>query len=175
MLSLGDWRWASNASGYLYNREGQPVDLKGNIVTMMSPEHAKMTVNLKGIHVGNSAQTTASLGANYELLKGFRAGLDYVYWDRNYSYFKITDVSTSISDATFKQPWMIPAAGEFDFNAIYRFKMGDYNCSVNGTVDNLFNQDYIADATDGADHTWKTAKVYYGFGRTWTVGLKMAF
>lgn len=175
MLSIGDWRWASNATGYLYDREGQPVDLQGNVVEMMSPQHAKMTVNMKGIRVGNSAQTTAALGASYELLKNFRAGLDYTYWDRNYSYYKISDVSTSVSDMTFAQPWKIPAAGVFDFHAVYRFKAGDFNCTLNGTVDNVFNQEYISDATDGTDHTWKTAKVFYGFGRTWTVGLKMAF
>jgi outer membrane receptor protein involved in Fe transport len=108
-------------------------------------------------------------------LKGFRAGLDFTFWDRNYAYYKITDVSTSISDVSFAQPWKIPAAGVFDFNASYRFKLGDYNCTFNGNVNNLFNQEYIADATDGSDHTWKTAKVFYGFGRTWTVGMKFAF
>jgi outer membrane receptor for ferrienterochelin and colicin len=175
MLSLGDWKWDSNPTGYLYNRQGQPVDLQGGVVEMMSPEHANMTVNLKGIYVGNSAQTSAALGANYELLKGFRAGLDFTFWDRNYAYYKITDVSTSISDVSFAQPWKIPAAGVFDFNASYRFKLGDYNCTFNGNVNNLFDQEYIADATDGSDHTWKTAKVFYGFGRTWTVGMKFAF
>jgi len=175
MLSLGDWRWASNASGYLYDRQGQPVDVQGGVVAMMSPEHAKMTVNMKGVHVGNSAQTSAALGATYELMKGFRTGLDFTYWDRNYSNYKISDVSTSISDQTFVDPWMIPAAGTLDFHATYKFKLGDYNCTVNGVCDNVLGQEYIADATDGADHTWKTAKVFYGFGRTWTVGLKLAF
>jgi len=175
MLSLGDWRWDSNATGYLYDRQGQPVDLDGNVVTMMSDEHAKMTVNLKGIRVGNSAQTTAALGAKYELLRGLFTGLDFVYWDRNYAYFKITDVSTSVSDADFSQPWQIPAAGVFDFHASYRFKTGDFNCTVTGNVDNVFDQEYIADAADGSDHTWKTAMVFYGFGRTWTMGLRMNF
>jgi hypothetical protein len=175
MLSLGDWRWDSNATGYLYDRQGQPVNLQGEVVEMLSEDHANMTVNMKGIRVGNSAQTTAGLGVNYELLRGFKAGLDFVYWDRNYSYFKVSDVSTSISDVDFDQPWKIPAAGIFDFYAAYRFKIGDYNCTLNGTVNNLFDQEYIADAADGSDHTWKTAKVFYGFGRTWTIGLKMAF
>ncbi len=175
MLSLGDWKWASNPTGYLYDRQGQPVDIQGGVVEMMSAEHAKMTVNMKGVHVGNSAQTSAAMGATYEIMKGFRAGLDFTYWDRNYANYKISDVSTSISDQTFVDPWMIPAAGVFDFHATYKFKMGDYNCTINGTCDNVLGQEYIADATDGSDHTWKTAKVFYGFGRTWTVGLKFAF
>jgi outer membrane cobalamin receptor len=175
MVSVGDWRWMNNASGYMYTRQGVPVDSKGNEVEMLSPEHYKMTVNLEGIRVGNSAQTTAAAGANYELLKGLRAGLDFTFWDRNYSYFKLSDVSTSLSDMNFSQPWRIPAAGVLDFHASYRFKVGDFNCTVNGTVDNILDQEYIADATDGSDHTWQTAKVFYGFGRTWTLGFKMAF
>ena len=175
MLSLGDWRWASNASGYLYDRQGQPVDDQGGVVELMSDKQAHMTVNMKGVHVGNSAQTSAALGATYEVMKGLRAGMDFTYWDRNYSNYKISDVSTSIADQTFVDPWKIPAAGVFDFHATYRFKLGDYNCTFNGVVDNVFNQEYIADATDGSDHTWKTAKVFYGFGRTWTVGMKLAF
>lgn len=175
MVSIGDWRWSNNASGYLYNRQGQPVNKNGEEVLMLSPEHYKMTVNMKGVRVGNSAQTSAALGLNYELLKGLRAGLDFVYWDRNYSYYKVSDVGTSLTDVSFSQPWRIPAAGVLDFHAVYRFKMGDFNCTLNGTVDNLLDQEYIADATDGSDHTWKTAKVYYGFGRTWTLGLKLAF
>ena len=175
MLSLGDWKWASNPTGYLYDRQGQPVDIQGGVVEMMSAQHAKMTVNMKGVHVGNSAQTSAALGATYELMKGLRTGLDFTYWDRNYSNYKISDVSTSISDQTFVDPWMIPAAGVLDFHMTYKFKLGDYNCTVNGVCDNVLGQEYIADATDGSDHTWKTAKVFYGFGRTWTVGLKLAF
>lgn len=175
MLSLGDWKWASNPTGYLYDRQGQPVDIQGGVVDMMGADHAKMTVNLKGVHVGNSAQTSAALGATYELMKGLKAGLDFTYWDRNYSNYKISDVSTSISNQSFVDPWMIPAAGVLDFHASYRFKLGDYNCSVIGVCDNVLGQEYIADATDGSDHTWKTAKVFYGFGRTWTVGLKLAF
>ncbi len=143
---------------------------------MLSENHYRMKVNLKGIRVGNSAQTTAALGANYEWLKGFKTGLDYVYWGRNYSYYKLNDVSSTLTpETTYKQPWMIPAAGVFDFYASYRFKLGDFNCLLNGKIDNVFDQTYIADAADGDDHTWKTAKVFYGFGRTWSMGLKLMF
>ena len=175
MLSLGDWRWANNPTGYEYDLQGTPLDKNGDVTDLLSPSHAKVTLNMKGVHVGNSAQTSAALGATYELLKGFRAGLDFTYWDRNYSYYKVSDVSTTFSDVTYKQPWKIPAAGVLDFHSTYRFKLGDYNCTINGTVDNILDQVYIADATDGSNHDWKTAKVFYGFGRTWTVGLKFAF
>jgi len=175
MVSLGDWNWQKNASGYLFNRQGEPVDQNGQVVNGVANAY-KMTVNLEGIHVGNSAQTTAALGANYQILKGLRIGLDGNYYGRNYSNFNISSVGTSLTPTTdFAQPWMIPDAITVDFSANYRFKIGDYDTSLVGNIFNLLDSDYISDATDGSDHTWKTATVFYGFGRTWSVSLKMKF
>ena len=43
-------------------------------------------------------------------------------------------------------------------------------------MNNLFNQEYIADARDGSNHDWETAtRVIYGWGRTYTVRLKLNF
>jgi hypothetical protein len=175
MVSLGNWYWQNNASGYLYNSQGQPVDERGGVVELLSPTHAKVDVNLEGIRVGNSAQTTAAVGINYQILKGFRVGLDGNYFGRNYSYFSISSVGTSLAASTFAQPWMIPDAITCDLSANYRFKIGDYDASLVGNIFNLLDSEYISDANDGSDHTSKTAAVFYGFGRTWSVSLKLKF
>lgn len=175
MISIGDWNWLNNASGYLYNSQGQAVDKTGNIVEMLSVDHAKIDVNLKGIHVGNSAQTTAAVGFNYQLLKGFRLGLDGNYFGRNYAYYNVSSISSGIASTTYQQPWMIPDVFTCDFNANYRFKIGDFEASLIGNIDNLFDLNYISDATDGKDHDSKTASVFYGFGRTWSTTLKIKF
>ena len=33
MVSIGDWNWQNDVSGYLYNREGQPVNKDGGCWT----------------------------------------------------------------------------------------------------------------------------------------------
>ena len=175
MVSIGDWFWQNNASGYLYNRQGEAVDAAGAVVEILSAEHAKVDVNLAGIRVGNSAQTTAAIGVDYQILKGFRIGIDGNYFGRNYSYFNISSVGTSLAPAEFAQPWMIPDAVTFDFNANYRFKLGTYDATLVGNIFNLLDSEYITDATDGSNHDWKTSTVFYGFGRTWSVSLKMRF
>ena len=172
MISLGDWTWDSNATGYLYTQTGQPSDAMGLPTELLGPNHTKIDVNLKGIHVGNSAQTTAAIGANYQILKGFRIGLDGNYFGRNYSSFKI---NSGIGANTNLQPWMIPDAVTFDFMANYRFSIGNYDASLVGNIDNLFDAEYISDAYDGSDHDAKSAQVFYGFGRTWSVSLKIKF
>jgi len=173
MASLGDWTWQNNAFGYVYNLQGQPVDVKtGNIVPLMSATHSTVNVNLKGIRVGNSAQTTAALGFNYQILNGFRIGFDGNYFGRNYSSFKINQ---NVGNNDFQQPWMIPDAVTVDFSANYRFKMGGFDAFLTGNIFNLLDATYISDAADGTDHTWNTAQVFYGFGRTWSMNLKIKF
>jgi hypothetical protein len=166
MVSLGDWKWQSNVKGYLFNSNGQPITKSGQVVAI--PD--SVSLNIKGIRVGNSAQTTAAIGLNYQILKGFYIGLDGNFYGRNYANYAI-----NFSDAAVAQPWMIPNAVTFDLNAHYHFKIGEYEASLNGTVDNLLDNAYITDAADGADHTWKTAQVFYGFGRTWSTTLKIRF
>ncbi len=63
----------------------------------------------------------------------------------------------------------------FDINAKYNFKIGKLDATVYGNINNLFNTEYIADATDGTLHDETTSIVWYGFGRTWTTGLKIKF
>lgn len=175
MVSLGDWNWQNDASGYVYNRNGEPVDASGNVVALQSPEHAIVEVKIGGIRVGNAAQTTASIGAKYEILKGFNIGMDANYFGRNYAYFNISSVGTNFSPAAFAQPWQIPDALTCDLFTSYRFKLGEFDATVVGNVNNLFDSVYIADATDGSNHDWKTSTVFYGFGRTYSVSLKVKF
>lgn len=179
MLSIGDWKWNSNADGWVYNSQGQPVDINGEIVEgIKSEQHARVGIDLKDVRVGNSAQTTFALGGKYQLLKGWRVGVDYTYWARNYAKFKL-DGSKFQSNLgktiKYESPWRIPSAGTLDANMSYNFPLGKIRGIISANVNNLLDQDYIADAEDGADHTWKTAQVYYGFGRTYSVRLKITF
>jgi hypothetical protein len=182
MLSLGDWKWQNDASGFLYNRNGQPTDEQGNVVDVIgvSP-HKEIVVEIGGVRVGNSAQSTAAFGVKYEILKGFKVGIDGNYFGRNYSYFSISSVATgsTVSGGKFSQPWMIPDATTFDFSLSYRFKMGGFDASIFGNVNNLLNTEYIADANDGTPlpdkPEWTAATVFYGFGRTFSTSLKIKF
>ncbi|MDR1090212.1 MAG: TonB-dependent receptor [Prevotella sp.] len=161
MGSFGDWKWNSNASGYYIDQYGVTVEEKG--------EPVMGEVKLKGIHVGNSAQTTIAFGADYEFLKGLRIGLDYNYYGKNYA-----DYSISVG-ANYIQPWQMPEANLWDANLHYKFKIGGLDASFTANVDNLFDAVYITDAKDGGNGKAETAMVYYGFGRTWRAGLKILF
>lgn len=173
MLSIGDWQWKNNATGYLYDAVGNAIDSKGNIVQTGTKEHAYVTLNLDGIKVGNSAQTTAAIGVNYKVLQNTTLGVDYTYYDRNYADYAVRIAKWG--ENNFTQPWMIPAAGVLDFNFNHHFKIGGLKTILYANVNNVLNANYITDANDGGSGTWDKATVYYGFGRTMSVGLKVRF
>ena len=183
MFSMGNWRWDSQPVGYFYDSTGQPVaswTSTGEITHasgIQSADHAKMTINLNKTKVGNSAQTTAALGINAKIARQFRVGLDWTYFGRNYAdwSFSSSDLSAN-GEKTYESPWRIPDANVFDLNASYSFKIGKLDARLFGNVNNLFNQYYITDAKDGSNHDWETAYgVFYSFGRTYNIRLKVNF
>jgi hypothetical protein len=178
MLSVGDWKWDSNATGYFYNSAGQPLaDLKGKVASgILAEDHAKFTLMQKGIKVGGSAQTTAAIGVNARLNKYFRVGLDYTHRANLYADYSLSSSDINPGELSVKDPWKIPDGGEFDFNASYRFKIGSLNATLYGNINNLLNYHYIVDAYDGGTGTWDSAyRVFYSFGRTYSIRLKIAF
>lgn len=187
MFSLGNWKWSSNAKGYFYDSSSQPVKSYGTNAEgkqeiihasgIQAADHASMELKLKDVKVGGSAQTTAALGGNVRISSAIRLGLDYYFQGRNYSdwSFSSNDLAANGSKE-YTTPWRIPSAHLFNMNGTYRFTMGKINAVLSGNIENLFDQEYITDAVDGADHDSKTAYgVFYGFGRTYSVNLKLNF
>jgi outer membrane receptor protein involved in Fe transport len=131
--------------------------------------------------VGNSPQTFVALGADYQIFKGMRIGLDYNYWGRSFAEFNVN--INSWGENNFSQPWQIPDAHLWDLNFSYKFDILGLKTTLNANIDNLFDAVYITDAKDNTvtnpnateEMKEKAAQVYYGFGRTWSVGLKVHF
>jgi outer membrane receptor protein involved in Fe transport len=94
------------------------------------------------------------------------------YFGRNFADY---DPNGRMSALVEKKVWQMPDATIVDLNFNYKFKIGNLNATFYGNVTNLLNQEYIADATDGTNHDEFTSTVWYGFGRTWSTGLRVKF
>lgn len=181
MLSLGDWIWDSNATGYFYNEQGQPLkNLQGDLAEgVLAPDHAKATLNQKDVHVGGSAQTTGAIGVTFKPFKGFRIGGDWTFNARNYSDYQISTSSfTPGGVINVAEPWEIPWGNQFDMSCSYAFKMAGLDATIYGNVYNLFDYNYVKDAYTSSDApgTWQNAyRIFYSFGRTFSVRLKISF
>ncbi|MBR9913249.1 MAG: TonB-dependent receptor [Algicola sp.] len=158
MVSLGDWRWEEDVT------DVNILDEEQNVVD---------TVNLfiEDTPVGDAAQTTLALGLNYKFAADTRLTIDYNYFDRLYADFNPSDRG----DADAPDPWEVPAYGVFDAAMTHGFSFGQFDASLTARMNNVFNTRYIADALDGTNSNAQTALVYYGFGRTFSVGAKLKF
>ena len=179
MLSIGDWRWASISDGYVYSAKGYALaDLKtgAQASAIGAEDHLKATVDLKGIRVGGSPQTTASLGATFKPNRTLRIGATYNLVGRLYADYSIKSSMIQVGKTTtVAEPWMAPVGGQLDVYASQNFKFAGLDATLSGNVHNLFNQEYITYMKDGGDGKWNSAYGFFALGRTYSVKLSVKF
>ncbi len=71
--------------------------------------------------------------------------------------------------------WEMPSYNLVDLGLNHKFTIGDFRATLNAKMNNIFNVEYVSDAYDGSNHSSSTATVYYGTGRTFSVGMKVKF
>lgn len=159
MVSVGNWRWEKDVVADIFDETDSLI--------------AQVNIYAEGLKVGDAAQTTAMLGMDYEILPKIKAGFDVNHYSKLYAQFNIEDrgnVATKGIDS-----WEMPAYTIVDANIRYKFNMAKMHAVLIANINNIFDTEYISDAIDGASHDAATSAVYYGFGRTWTLSLKLSF
>lgn len=158
MFSWGNYIWSDDVNFILYDQNQQVV--------------GTYNAYIKDIHVGNSAQVTGALSVNYRVLPKLKLGADFNWYGKNFAEFDPTKRTTPDSR---QESWRMPNYYTIDLDANYRFKIGNLDATLYGNVMNLLNTEYVADATDGINHDEFTSYVFFGFGRTWSTGLRINF
>tara|TARA_R110001583_G_scaffold47395_1_gene148422 strand:+ start:7529 stop:10078 length:2550 start_codon:yes stop_codon:yes gene_type:complete len=158
MISVGDWIYEDDVNAVVFDEDQNLI--------------GEFTAYLKDVHVGNSAQLSASLAVSYEVLPNFTISADYGYFGNHYADFDATKRTRTdnIGDA-----WELPDVSLIDLGFRYKFEIAGLSASMYGNMNNVFDVEYVSKAQDGDFHTASEALVYYGFGRTWSTGLKVKF
>lgn len=159
MASLGDWQWDNDVKNVQVfddqqNAIGDPID-----------------IFIDGVKVGNSAQTTFAIGADYEVLETTTLRASFNYAADYFADYNPTGRTTP----NLPQTWEMPDYGLLDLGLTHRFNFGGFNAQINANVFNVLDTEYISDAQDGSGSVASTALVYFGAGRTYTVGAKINF
>ncbi|WP_278553291.1 TonB-dependent receptor [Elizabethkingia bruuniana] len=186
MLSVGNWKYKGNANF--------------NIIDVLSNQEvpgATGTINIKDLKVGDAAQTTASIGADYNITKAFSIDANWEYYDKLYAQFNPINFLTAA--ARDKGVVKLPSYNLFDVGAAYKFTIDQKrSLTLRVNVYNLFNKYYISELSSNIYTTDKIAngpdagktyqeagRVYQGvadgntgflgFGRTWSAAATFRF
>lgn len=156
--SLGDWTWADDVTGVkIFDEEQTEID--------------EINLYIEDTKVGGAPQTTAGLGVDYEFISEMRLRANYNFYGDFYSDFD--PVSRNNPDAV--EVWKVPDFGTLDVGLSYDFSIAGFDTALNANVYNITDTEYIANAQNGLGNNARTALVWYGFGRTYTVGAKLNF
>ena len=140
---------------------------------------------MKDVKVPDAAQLTFALGAEYEIITGLNIDLSYYYASNIYADFDISEDDSFLTPGN--QAWELPAYGLLDGGISYSWKVNKIGFRVYANFNNLLDKEYMSESESnvlydpdrddfsiGSNGSPRN-RVYYGFGRTWTSGLKVTF
>jgi outer membrane receptor protein involved in Fe transport len=167
-MSIGNWRYKDDVTANVYDDNQQLIGTG--------------TLYLKDVKVGDAAQFTTYLGANYEPFNNFDLSLRWRNSSNLYADF-------SPLDDVFLEPnnegaIKLPNYNLFDLGIGYKFKFDKSNLSAYLNINNLFNEEYIAESNSNVHATSSstlyngiddTNYVWFGFGTTWNFSLRYNF
>ena len=175
MLSLGDWNYTEDFNATIIDLDtGQPTG-------------AESTLFADGVQIGDAAQTTASIGANYEVATGLRVRASWFYADRLFGSFQIDDSQFFTPPANDEERKgrvaQLPSYSLVDAGLTYNFEVGGSNWTALVNVNNVLNNQYIAELDTNIQDDPATTdrneffdnRGFYGFGVTWNTGLRIRF
>ena len=157
MASLGDWQWVNDVQAFISDDNNVIVDT--------------VEVFSKGLKVGDAPQTTFRIGLDYDFRFGLSLDADYIYYDRLYALFDPTDYTDP--NQAGQQALQLPAYGLMNLGLSYKTNIAGVGVRFRANMYNALDELYIAEARDASVLT--AARGFFGFGRTWNLGLKLTF
>ena len=166
MLSIGDWRYTKDFSAELFDDNQQSIGTG--------------TLYLKDAKVGDAAQFTSNIEADYRFGDKLSVDLGYRFVDGLYADYSITD--SEFTNPDNQGALKLPSYGLADLGATYRFDLFGNSSTFRVNVNNLFDTYYIAESNtnihaDASSQTWNGVdtrnSVWFGFGRTFNASLKI--
>ncbi|MCD4794573.1 MAG: TonB-dependent receptor [Bacteroidales bacterium] len=167
MLSVGNWEYAGDVTGSFFD-DNQVLLGEG-------------TLYLDGVKVGDAAQMTGALGVIVTPVKGLSINVNGRHANILYANISAED----FDDPDHKGSLELPSFTLMDAGIRYKFTFGkDLALSLMFNMNNVLDTEYISesitnyheeDDVDNYAEINQENKAFFGWGRTWNVGLKFDF
>jgi iron complex outermembrane recepter protein len=170
VLAVGDWRWTSGGTAYVYDQGGSLVD--------------SLTYNAKGVHVGDAAQVQLMESVRWEIIRDLYVSGSFTLFTKNYSQMDPTSLTPQFmdEDGNPRDSWQLPMYYLVDVNAGYRFTFKKFKLDIRASVLNLLDRVYISDAKNNDSYSTTTdnfdaasAGVFFGSGRTFNASIAISY
>jgi outer membrane receptor for Fe3+-dicitrate len=166
MLSLNDWKYVKD-----FTATGTNLDTQ-------QPEGEEETIFANGLEVGDAAQTTFRVAANYKPIQGLKLYASYYYAGRLFADYDVNE---------FDEPGgsivQLPSYGIVDAGVFYNFTVSGLDLSLGVNVNNVLDLVYIAELDTNISDDATTPNVnelynnrgFFSTGRTWNTTLRVNF
>lgn len=162
--SAGDWRWMNDVHAIIYD------DYSGMQV-------GSVNVYSDGLPVGDAPQTQIGASADVRIPKGFSINVDWQFNDRMYADFDpVTRTDPSDRSYAYRIPSYHLLGVTLQWARMFKVNPGhEIGLTMFATGVNLLDSMYIERGKDGAGHDLETFRGYWGFGRSFTFGIRLNF
>jgi len=176
LLSLGDWKWTSADTAFIYDDNGQLKE--------------KRPFDARGLYVGDAAQFQNRESLRWEIIRGLYVTGVFTWFGKHYSEFNPLDYNNLPEDEGGNpwafdengdpiQSWKTPAYYIVDFHTGYSWYIKKVGFQVRASVLNLLDAKFITDANNndqylgGKSFDANSAGVYFGMGRRFNLSLRI--
>ncbi|MFG6686849.1 TonB-dependent receptor domain-containing protein [Mariniflexile sp. HNIBRBA6329] len=171
-VSVGDWKYDGNITT-------RTTDDTGAVISQGATSY------IDGVKIGQAAQFTAGITADYEILPRLKVGANWNQYDNLYgnSDFSGAEFATEDNRGAIK----LPSYDTVDAGVSYKMLLGkndDKSLQMRVNINNVFDEVYIENSrdnihVDSGDVAWKGVNVdngvRFGYGRTWNFSMRYNF
>ena len=167
--SIGAWNYAGDVNARIYDEDRNPIGGASN------------TLYLDGVKVGDAAQSTYGLMANYKILKGLSVDMDWRFYDRLYAAIDPGSFGTANHSGSLR----LPSFNLLDFGISYKIYMKkSQRLEFRFNANNLLNKQFISQSDTNIhpavdQEQWNGVnmnnRVYFGNGFTWNLSAAYRF
>lgn len=170
--SFAKWEYVGNVTFTEYDITTRSLISSGN------------AAYIDGLRIGDAPQYQLAYAVSFFPVTGLTVKLQGRWYDRYWSDYEATS-RTDPADTV--QPWKIPGYSVYDVHFRYNLPsdIGPFEVSFFAHVFNVFDKEYISDATDESGfesitayqgtHTAQSAEVFFGAPRSYNFGVDMKF